>query len=78
MPLEEQEEHNLPEFIANFSGVGVAQSMDFCVGFVHCSFLFLWIMHCLPFIYLHLLLTTLVSSNVSAVVFLLLDIWSPL
>ena len=72
------EKYNPPGLPPVFCGVCIAQSLVFCVGLTdHCPFSD-WIMYCLPFKNLHLLLTTLVSSNVSVVVFALLDLWTSL
>ena len=54
-----------PEFIPGFSGVRVARSLDFCVLFdrsiVFLLTVFYWLLYCLSFFDLRILITPLVS-----------------
>jgi hypothetical protein len=69
VPLVEQELPTLPEHLSSppvFSGVRVTRSLVLYVCFVdHCLSFFFWLLCCLPFFDLRILITPLVFSNSS-------------
>jgi hypothetical protein len=79
VPLVEQELLTLPECLSSppvFSGVRVTQSLVLCVCFVdRCLSFYFWLLCCLSFSDLRILITPLVSLNSSTVDVLCFLIW---